>query len=389
MKLRCPAPFQVFLLWFAGLGAAAQFAKIAVPFGQVRDAFPAAGDDIGWLLSLISLVGAVLGVVAGDVVQRFGARRILIAGLLLGGTISLWQASLPPFAMMLASRLLEGFSHLAIVVAAPTLIARVSAPQHVGLAMTLWSTFFGVSFALVAWVVLPLLGASGIAVLFAGHGGLMLAIALLVTLAVAEQPHDSGPGHAPASGIIATHARAYLSPRIAAPAAGWLFYALTFVSLLALLPETLPREEAAWAAGLMPLVSIATSLLAVPLLLRRLSSVAIILLGFALAVPLVALGGILDQPLVFAIALFAALGLVQGASFAAVPELNTSASDQALAYGLVAQTGNCGNLLGTPLLLAVLGTQGTGGMYVLPAALYLLGILAHLILAHRRRKMPI
>ncbi|MDV7142148.1 MFS transporter [Tropicimonas sp. TH_r6] len=384
MTVTCPALIQVLLLWFAGLGAAAQFAKIAVPFAQVRAAYPETGDEIGWLLSLISLVGAVLGVVAGDLVRRFGERRLLIAGLLLGAAISLWQASLPPFPLMLASRLLEGFSHLAIVVAAPTLISRISHARFIGAAMTLWSTFFGVSFALVAWVALPLLGDGGIPTLFASHGGFMIAIAALVALSIPEQARETGPDALPASGIIATHVKAYLSPHIAAPAAGWLFYTLTFVSLLALVPETLAPKDAAWAAGLMPLVSIAVSMLTVPILLRRVSGVSVTMLGFALAMPLVALAGLLDQPLVFAIALFAALGLVQGASFAAVPELNPDPGDQALAYGLLAQSGNCGNLLGTPILLAILGAQGPGGMYLSVVAIYLGGFLAHLLLAQRR-----
>ena len=53
--------FMVLVLWLAGLGAAAQFAKIAVPFSSVRALFPEAGADIGWLLSFISLLGIFFG----------------------------------------------------------------------------------------------------------------------------------------------------------------------------------------------------------------------------------------------------------------------------------------------------------------------------------------
>ena len=382
------APLLVLLLWFTGLGAAAQFAKIAVPFGLVREAWPGAGEGIGWLLSIISLVGAVLGVVAGDLVVRLGAKRMLVAGLLSGAAIALWQATVPPFAPMLAGRLLEGVSHLAIVVAAPTLIVRISPPRLAGAAMTLWSTFFGVSFALVAWVIVPFLGQGGIATLFLAHGLAMLVLGLLALLVLpgperAPAPADARPG------LLARHAQAYASPAIAAPAAGWLFYTLTFVSLVALLPERLPPRHAAWATGSMPLVSVAVSLLAVPLLLRRLPGVAVIVLGFALAAALVAVALPLDLGLSFAIALFAALGLVQGASFAAVPELNATHEDRALAYGLMAQAGNTGNLLGTPLLLAVLGAHGAAGMHVTVAALYLLGIAIHLLLMHRRTRNPL
>lgn len=53
---------QVILLWLAGLGAATQFAKIAVAFDAVGALYPGYGDAIGWLLSITSLMGAVLGV---------------------------------------------------------------------------------------------------------------------------------------------------------------------------------------------------------------------------------------------------------------------------------------------------------------------------------------
>lgn len=384
MQIHRSRVFQVLLLWFAGLGAAAQFAKIAVPFRLIREAYPDAGSEIGWLLSLISLVGAILGMVAGDLVVRFGARRILILGLLTGAVIAFWQAFLPSYTLMLISRLLEGVSHLAIVVAAPTLIVRLSVQRFVGAAMALWSTFFGISFAIVAWAVIPLLGSGGIAVLFGCHGAFMMALCILVTISIPE-PKSGLIVHAqPRAGLIASHIKAYMSPHISAPAAGWLLYTLTFVSLLALLPEVLASGDAAWAAGSMPLVSIAISLLVVPLLMRRLSSVTVIVIGFSLASAIVALNIYLDLQLVFFVALFAALGLVQGASFAAIPELNARADDQALAYGLIAQTGNIGNLLGTPLLLAIINAQGQAAMYTVVVTIYLVGIFLHLFLARRR-----
>jgi nitrate/nitrite transporter NarK len=86
------------------------------------------------------------------------------------------------------------------------------------------------------------------------------------------------------------------------------------------------------------------------------------------------------------VALFSAIGLVQGASFAAVPELNPSAQARALGYGVMAQTGNIGNLLGTPLLLAVLDRYGEAGMLGLVAVLYMAAVALHLLLAARRRR---
>ncbi|MBV2358955.1 MFS transporter [Thalassococcus sp. CAU 1522] len=375
--------FSVLLLWLVGLGAAAQFAKVAVPFDTVRALYGDWGDATGWLVSSISLIGAGLGIVAGGLVGRFGARRLVLAGLGLGAVCSLWQATLPAFHILLATRLVEGLSHLAIVVAAPTLIAQLSAPRWRGAAMTLWSTFFGVSFALVAWLAMPLAGPAALARLFAGHGAILLGLAGLVAVFLPEgsiRPASSDE----VRGIGALHAQTYRSAHIIAPAAGWLLYTLTFVSLLALLPGLLPAGQAGWAATLMPLVSIAASLGLVPVLLRRVSAITTVVAGFALAAALIALNLLADLQLVFAVTLFAFLGLVQGASFAAIPELNARAQDQALSYGAMAQTGNIGNLLGTPLLLAILSAAGSGAMYATIVALYLCAIVLHLWLARRR-----
>lgn len=379
--------FIVLLLWFCGLGAAAQFAKIAVPFAQVGQLYPEAGDRLGWLLSLASLTGALFGTTSGVFAARMGAVRFLLFGLVLGGAVSLWQAALPAFPVMLASRILEGLSHLAIVVAAPTVIAQVADGRFRNAAMALWSTFFGVSFALVAWFGTPVIRAYGLGTFFAAHGLAMFAAAAFLLLfrvgeleGVPAGTSDSLPSFS------ALHRQAYGSPFIVAPAVGWLFYALTFVSLLAIVPTRLPESLGGGIAGLLPLVAIAVSWTAVPLLLRHLPAVTIVNLGFLLGILIVGLP-VLGVSLAWtSVALFSAIGLVQGASFAAVPELNPSAQARALGYGVMAQTGNIGNLLGTPLLLAVLDRYGEAGMLGLVAMLYMAAVALHLLLAARRRR---
>ncbi|MEP0943900.1 MAG: MFS transporter [Rhizobiaceae bacterium] len=381
----------VFLLWFAGLGAAAQFAKIAVPFDAVQAQYPHFDAELGWLLSLISLVGAVLGIVGGALVGGFGARRILLSGLVLGAAISFWQASLPSLPMMLISRVLEGLAHLAIVVAAPTLIAQLASDHYRGAAMTLWGTFFGVAFVLVAWLSEPLQAQGGLSLLFIAHGAAMLVIALLLAIGLANDGDDTagrnGFGLSDVlSQLLAQHAISYRSPFISAPGIGWLFYTFTFVSLLTILPQLVPDHQSAWLAGLMPLVSIITSMIMVPVLLHFTSGINVTIIGLSSAM-LVVVGALAGADLMLVgVALFAALGLVQGATFAAIPELNTSTETRALSYGVMAQTGNIGNLVGTPVLLAVLVGGGQAAMFAAAIGAYMLAIAAHIIL-HRRRNI--
>ncbi len=376
--------FQVLLLWLAGLGAATQFAKIAVPFPELVLLYPDHAETMGWLLSIISLLGAVLGALSGAIVGRVGPLKLLVFGLGLGGAISIFQASIPGFHIMLASRFVEGLSHLAIVVAAPTLIAQITRGKARNVSMVLWSTFFGVAFALNAWIGLPLIARFGVSSYFLLHGFLMIGVAALIPVSRLQiQPVSEGapwrwrdlPG---------IHLRTYRSPFVSAPAVGWFFYTLTFVSLLAILPSRLPDELSAPVAGLMPLAGIVLSWLAVPFLLSVMSCIAVVNLGFGLGI-LSIVGAFLGVPLeIVCVCLFAVLGLVQGGSFAAVPILNETPEAQALSYGAMAQMGNAGNLLGTPVLLAVLWRIDEAGMLATVIGIYAVAILAHLWLARKR-----
>ena len=84
--------------------------------------------------------------------------------------------------------------------------------------------------------------------------------------------------------------------------------------------------------------------------------------------------------------IFAALGLVQGASFTAIAELNPTAAARAEANGAVAQMGNLGNTLGTPLLVAAVAAGGPAGLTAFVVACFAAGIAIHLRLAARRAR---
>ncbi|SDE09919.1 MFS transporter [Ruegeria marina] len=377
--------FLIFLLWCAGLGAAGQFAKIAVPFDLIGQRYPDSGAGLGLLLSMISFAGIVLGMTAGILVARHGFRRLLVLGLIVGALCSAWQATMPGFAQMLTSRIVEGLSHLVIVVAAPTLIAQIAGDRLRGPAMTLWSTFFAVAFSIVAWLGLPMAEAYGIQLLFLIHGGIMATLAALVWWLLDPDENSTRSGNALNLGeVLGLHLYAYRSASVAAPAVGWLFYTLTFVSLVAILPGLLPEGQRAAVVGLMPVASIGVSLLIVTPLLRYWPAVRIVMAGFALSAAVLGSYWLGVPPAATCIALFAVLGLVQGASFAAIPQLNASARDRALANGAMAQMGNLGNTLGTPVLMIVLQSGGTAGMLAAVILFYAAGIVLHIWMQRRR-----
>lgn len=363
----------VFLLWFAGLLAGAQFAKIGVPIAEFRAHYPEVGDSVAWLLTLISMLGALFGVVTGVIANLIGMRTVLILCLAGGGLLSLWQSSMPGFGVLAASRVVEGVTHLGIVVTAPALIAQISSDRFRAAAMALWSTFFGVSFAITAWFGMPFIGTFGIDAFFLLHGALMILCAILLAPLIARNGQHEDYAHGARASFGSDVVRAYTSPSILWPGLGWLFYTLTFLSLLTILPERLPVDGRATVTGLMPIVGIGIALTIVPLVLQRMRATTLVMTGFALAVVSVVLTA--WAPLgVLCIALYASLGLVQGASFAAVAELNLSAQTRMLGYGVMAQTGNLGNLLGTPALLLVLRSANINGLLIVVMVTYVCAI---------------
>jgi MFS transporter, DHA1 family, inner membrane transport protein len=375
----------VFALWGAGLGAAAQYGKVSVIFDLLPNVYPQAGAMLGFVVSLVGFVGILFGVFAGLVVARIRYRRALLAALWVGALVSFAQALLPPLGWMLASRIVEGASHLAIVVAAPTLIAQLSAERHRGFTLTLWGSFFGVAFALLTFAGRPLAVHVGVPALFIGHGFYMAGFALYLSSRLKSLPQEAAQPVITLPQILRDHLTIYRSPFLSAPAVGWLFYTFSFVSILTVLPPYLAPEVRNLIMGAMPLTSIAVSMTFGVVLLRYLRAVQVVELGFVLsALAVLWLWAMPGYPLA-CLALAGAMGLIQGASFAAVPQLNRAPADQASANGAMAQMGNIGNTIGTPVMAAGLSLAGYTALPLLAGGAFVLGVMAHVVLGVLRR----
>ena len=340
------------VIYFAGLGAAGQFSKLAVSFLALRDVYGGPEATLGFAVSLISLVGMVLGLIAGMVVNRIGTKRALVGALALGALVSVWQSLLPSLPWLMASRVIEGASHLLIVVAAPTLIAETTTARLRPAALTLWSTFFGVAFAMTAVVGPVLIGWGGLPALFLSHG-LWMAVASVLCLWLLPTIAAPVTERLTLGSLLGRHARAYATPGIAAPGFAWLCYTLTFVSVLTALPLLTNETAPAWLAPLAPLLSIAVALTLGIALLSRMPALRVLITGFVLCISAACLIASLGFNALTILLLFAAMAFVQGSGFAVVPQLNADVDTRALANGALAQMGNLGNLSGTPLLIAL------------------------------------
>ena len=305
----------------------------------------------------------------------------------LGAAVSAVQAMMPSFQWFLALRAIEGLSHLGLVVAAPTLIAQITAPQDRGWALTLWGTFFGVAFAVLTWAGLPLVAVRGVPALFIAHSLYMAGFAVMLMVWLRRLP-GTGPDTPLSLGqVLRSHVTIYSSARIAAPGLGWLFYTFCFVSILTVLPPYIPQDVRALVMGAMPLTSIAVSMTLGVWLLGRRSAVWVVCVGFGLSA--LSILWLLVQPglPLACLALAAAMGLIQGATFTAVPQLNGTAATQAQANGAMAQMGNLGNTLGTPVMAAALAGLGYTGLPLLAGTAFVAGLALHLLLAAQRRRV--
>jgi predicted MFS family arabinose efflux permease len=374
----------VVLLWCAGLGAAAQFGKISILYEELRTAYGGHGEvALGLVVSIVGMVGLIFGTTAGLLVARIGPRRAIVAALAAGAAMSALQSLIPTYPLMLASRIVEGASHLAIVVVGPTMIASLAPEARRPLAMTLWSSFFGVTYTLLALIgpyVTPV-------ALFLGHAGYMAFLAAILAVTLPPDPRQSA---GPMGNLIHQHAAIYASPHLAAPAMGFCCYTFLYVAILTLLPPETPSTHRALIAAGMPLVSIAVSLTLGVQLLRRMSAVRLVQTGYAAAIPgfllLWATWGDGAGMVAGGFLLSAALGVVQGASFASIPELNATPESRARAAGAVAQLGNLGTTTGTPVLAALLAASGPSALALAATALCAIGIGVHQLQARRRAR---
>ena len=374
-------------LWYAGLCAAGQFAKVGVILDLIRPIWPNAGPWLGLAVSVVGLVGIAFGTTAGIAVARLGPRRMILGALAAGSLLSLAEVAMPPLPVMIALRAAEGFSHLAIVVAGPVLIAQAARPGDQPIVMTLWSTFFAVAFSGMAWLGRPLVVAHGPEALFLAHSAAMALAGVLLSILL---PKDAGADvTVPRGGILSRHRAIYASPRIAAPAMGFVFYTMMFVALVTLLPGLLDPAWRESVAAALPLASIVLSLTLGVRLTRWLGAVATVQIGLGLAALavlwLAATGGQHLQAVLASLALSGGLGLVQGGSFAAIPQLNAGQAERAEAAGAIAQLGNVGTTLGTPVLLSLTDHWGQAAVVWFTFPLCLGGILVHHWLAQRRR----
>ena len=155
----------VALLVCSGIVGATQSGKAPLALPEIRADLGMGLVAAGLVVSMFHAITGLFGATAGVVGDRFGHRRVLLAGygmLMAGGLIG-WLA--PDGTVLLISRFIEGIGFVGVTVSAPALLARVAEPRHHRLVFGLYGTNFPAGVAImmvVAAVLLPAFGWRGL-----------------------------------------------------------------------------------------------------------------------------------------------------------------------------------------------------------------------------------
>ena len=343
-------PLAFFLL-LGGIISAAQLGKafVAMPLIQVEMDLDI--TIVSFLIATFATLGAALGMGAGLVARRMGARRSLIGGMVVMAAGSLLGAVAETPALLIASRIVEGVGFLGAVIVIPDLIGTVATGRDRNFLFGLWGTFLptGSALMLLLGPVLPLIGWRQLwlsqAVLALVYAGAALTLLPRPT----GMPATNGPS------LLATARKVLADPASVLLAAVFGFYTFQYFVLAGFLPVILvgtlglPLSTATlFTAGVVAANAVGNvcagllSRAGFPLWISMCAALS----GYALTAPLIYSFGLPAGTIAALSALTIGLaGLLPGSVFAAVPRV-VRADLVTPTIGLIQQASNIGQFVG-------------------------------------------
>ena len=227
----------IWAIFAGGLVAGAYMTKVAPALPGLRGELGLTLVQSGFIATTFNLMGMLVGMLAGVLCDRFGHKRLAVAGLLilfLGGALG---AAAWNFASLLFARFLEGVGFIAFVVSAVALMnASAANSRDRAKALGLWSSYMP-SGGTIALLAAPLLiGAWGWRALW-----LVFAIlALASALALARLVTPSSYGQVSSMRLVAESLK---NPGNLAMALLFAFYVAQWTSIMVWLPTFLIDEH--------------------------------------------------------------------------------------------------------------------------------------------------
>jgi len=377
--------------------AVVYFAGVAAPFNQFKvppimpvllDRFNIDLAQAGLLMSMFAMIGLVLALPAGIILQRLGSKitgLIALACLAAGSALG---ALANGFGLLMASRVIEGIGMGLIGVVAPATIAMWFPPEKQGAPMGIWATWVPVGTVVMYALAPALTDAFGWQSVWWLGAGFALLMMVLYALLVRRPPTaiPLSPDEAAASkGDEGLNLRQALANRdIWLLALEFACFNMALISLNSYYPTFLnevrafPLGQAAVVASLGSFVVLGSSPLA-GWLSDRLGSRRLVF-----GLPFLGLAGLLLFPFTVTGGWIYAVMIVQGilcggvptATFAAAPEVMRKPQLAGLGLSVVLIGQNLGQLIGPALFGLVVKNAGWAAAGYLMVPVCLIGFVA-------------
>ncbi len=150
------------LVVVVGVTCALHVGKLPVAIPVLQASMGLTLVQAGFLLSLVQLAGMLLGLPVGLMADRFGARQLMLLGLIILSAGSAMGAMATNVPFLLATRVLEGVGFLLAVLPAPALLRQqVHDPAVLSRALGWWGAYMPLGTALALLIGVPLLSLVG------------------------------------------------------------------------------------------------------------------------------------------------------------------------------------------------------------------------------------
>jgi MFS family permease len=350
----------VWAIFTGGLVAGAYMTKVAPALPGLRDELGLTLVESGLIATTFNLMGMLVGMIAGMLCDRFGHKRLALAGLLilfLGGALG---AAAWGFVSLLLARFLEGVGFIAYVVSAVALMnASTADSRDRAKALGLWSAYMptgGTIALLAAPLVIGVWGWRGLWLVFA-------MLALVSALALARLTPASSYGQVSSIRLVAESLR---NAGNIAMALLFAFYVAQWTSIMVWLPTFLVDEHrlsagaAALATARYVLINAPANLTGGWLLARGVPRGALIVTG-ALIAALCEVGMLTDflppaARYVLVLVFSFCAGVIPASVFSGLPLHARTPQHIGTGNGIVMQASQIGQFL-APLALAWIATR--------------------------------
>jgi predicted MFS family arabinose efflux permease len=365
---------RLLLIYAIGVVAAGQLGIVPPLVPALKAELGLSLATAGAVVSIVTLVGGLLGLPAGAFAERIGHARAFRLGLLVMAIAAGLCGMAHGASLLLAARTLAGVGYLLVVVAGPSLMAMLAERRHQPVALSLWGTFVPVGIAM-AGIATASFAQAGWRMIFAVDAVLLVA-ALLAASGLRSPPTHAGDWQMPPGSL-----------RAALPLAVSFFcFALLFLALAGMLPaylageRSMPTVVAGQTVAVATALGIAGSFAAAGLMHRGATPGRLIAFGLAASTAAASLAfrpefGLPASIAGFALS-FAIGGLVPSAAFASVPWLAPGPRAIGPINGLLAQAGSLGSLAGPPVLALWVELTGWAWAPLLLIAVAALGVIA-------------